>query len=69
MQSSVEKTVNDKINIKLKINPTENLEEQVKELLGKRYFPRFRYQLNFLAKFIKHINGEEQRFHKWVKSV
>ena len=38
------------------------------EVLSRRYFPRFKYQLKCLAKFIKHINGEEIVFHEWIES-
>ena len=56
--SAVEKIVNEKKTYnKLKVNPTENFVEQGSELLSKRYFPRFKYQLSYLAKFTKHING------------
>ena len=54
--------------IKMKINPTENLENRIKELISKRYFPRFKYQLSYLAKFSKIINGEEEVFKRWIKS-
>ena len=54
--------------IKLKINPTSNLEDHINELLNKRYFPRFKYQLSYLAKFSKIINGEEEVFKRWIKS-
>ena len=37
--------------IKLKVNPTENFEQNVNELLSKNYFPR--YKLSYLAKFSK----------------
>ena len=62
-----EKTYN-----KLRVNPTgtasENLEHHINELLDKNYFPRYKYQLSYLAKFSKIDNGEENVFHKWVKS-
>ena len=62
--------------IKLRVNPTgeatrthsENLEHHINELLDKNYFPRYKYQLSYLAKFSKYINREEVVFHKWVKS-
>ena len=60
--------VNENTYIKLKINPTENLENRIKELISKRYFPRFKYQLSYLAKFSKIINGEEEVFKRWIKS-
>ena len=59
----------------MKVNPTENLEHNINELISKRYFPRFKYQLSFLAKFIKTVtqsafgNGEEEVvFRRWIKS-
>ena len=60
--------VNENTYIKLKVNPTENLENRIKELISKRYFPRFKYQLSYLAKFSKIINGEEEVFKRWIKS-
>ena len=38
------------------------------ELLNKRFFPRYKYQLSYLAKFSKTVNGEEEVFKRWVKS-
>ena len=38
--------VNENTYIKLKIDPTENLEYLINDLLSKRYFPRFKYQLS-----------------------
>ena len=54
--------------IKLKVNPTENLEYRIDELKSKRYFPRFKYQISYLARFTKIVNGEEQVFKRWVQS-
>ena len=53
---------------KPKINPTENLEEQNINLLKTNFFPRYKFQLSYLAKFSKIVNGEEV-FKRWVKSV
>ena len=63
----VEIIVNQKLYIKLKINPTSNLEYQKKELVSKSYFPRFKYQLSYLAKLSKIVNGEE-KFKRWIQS-
>ena len=60
--------INENTYIKLKINPTENLEHRINELISKRYFPRFKYQLSYLAKFSKIVNGEEEVFKRWIKS-
>ena len=60
--------INENTYIKLKVNPTENLEHRINELKSKRYFPRFKYQLSYLAKFSKIINGEEEVFKRWIKS-
>ena len=60
--------MNENTYIKLKINPTENLEHRINELTSKRYFPRFKYQLSYLAKFSKIINGEKEVFKRWIKS-
>ena len=54
--------------IKLKVKPTENLEHNINELLSKKYFPRYKYQLSYLAKFSKIVNGEEEVFKRWIKS-
>ena len=59
--------MNERTYIKLKINPTENLEEQINNLLRTNFFPRYKFQLIYLAKFSKIINGEEV-FKRWVKS-
>ena len=70
----VEVIVNEKTYIKLRVNPTgeatrtQDLEHHLNELLDKNYFSRYKYQLSYLAKFSKYINGEEVVFHKWVKS-
>ena len=66
--TGVEIIVNEKTYIKLRVNPTNHLEEQINDLLNKNYFPRYKFQLSYLAKFSKIVNGEENVFHKWVKS-
>ena len=70
--NGVEIIMNENTYIKLKINPTSNLEHHINELLNKNYFPRYKYQLSYLAKFIKTVtfgNGEEEVvFKKWIKS-
>ena len=53
--------------IKLKVNPTENLDYTINELLSKNYFLRCKYQLSYFAKFSKIVNGEEV-FKRWIKS-
>ena len=54
----VEVIVNEKTYIKLKVNPTgvasQNLEKEINDLLSENYFPRYKYQLSYLAKFIKY---------------
>ena len=64
--------MNEKTYIKLKVNPTNvashHLEEQINDLLNKNYFPRYKFQLSYLAKFSKIVNDEEVVFHKWAKS-
>ena len=60
--------VNENTYIKLKVTSTENLEHRINELISKRYFPRFKYQLSYLANFSKIINGEEEVFKRWKKS-
>ena len=68
----VEIIMNENTYIKLKINPTSNLEGHINELLNKKFFPRYKYQLNYLAKSIKTVtfgNGEEEVvFKRWIKS-
>ena len=70
--TNIEIIVNEKTYIKLRVNPTNHLEEQINDLLNKNYFPRYKFQLSYLAKFSKIVNGqsfaEEVVFHKWVKS-
>ena len=70
--NGVEVSVNEKTYIKLRVNPTgvasQNLEHHVNELLDKNYFPRYKYQSSYLAKFSKIVNGEENEFHKWLES-
>ena len=60
--------MNEKTYNKLRVNPTNHLEEQINDSLNKNYFSRYKFQLSYLAKFSKYINGEEVVFHKWVKS-
>ena len=66
--------MNEKTYVKLRVNPTgkatrtQDLEHHINELLNKNNFPRYKYQLSYLAKFSKYINGEEVVFRKWVKS-
>ena len=64
--------MNENTYIKLKVNPTENLEHNINKVLNKNYFPRYKYQLSYLAKFIKTVtfgNGEEEVvFKRWIKS-
>ena len=66
--TNVEIIVNEETYIKLRVNPTNHLEEQINDLLNKNYFPRYKFQLSYLAKFSKIVSGEEVVFHKWVKS-
>ena len=66
--NGVEIIMNENTYIKLKINPTSNLEDHINELLNKNYFPRYKYQLSYLAKFSKIVNGEEEVFKRWIKS-
>ena len=66
--TEVEIIMNERTYIKLKINPDENLEHNINDLLSKSYFPQFKYQLGYSAKFIKHINGEQETFKRWIKS-
>ena len=64
--------MNEKTYIKLRVNPTgtQDLEHHINELLNKKYFSRYKYQLSYLAKFSKIVNvqgfAEEIVFHKWV---
>ena len=46
--NNVELIVSENTYIKGKINPTENLEHHINELLSKNYFPRYKYQLSYL---------------------
>ena len=62
-----EETYN-KLRVNLTGTASENLEHHINELLDKNYFPGYKYQLSYLAKFSKIVNGEENVFHKWVKS-
>ena len=66
--TNIEIIVNEKTYIKLRVNPTNHLEEQINDLLKTSFFPRYKFQLSYLAKFSKIVNGEENVFHKWVKS-
>ena len=70
--TNIEIIVNEKTYIKLRVNPTNHLEEQINDLLKTSFFPRYKFQLSYLAKFSKIVNGqsfaEEVVFHKWVKS-
>ena len=66
--NGVEIIMNENTYIKLKVNPTEKLEHNINDLLSKNYFPRFKYQLSYLAKFSKIVNGEEEVFKRWIKS-
>ena len=47
--TGVEIIVNEKTYIKLRVNPTNHLEEQIYDLLNKNYFPRYKFQLSYLA--------------------
>ena len=66
--NGVEIIMNENTYIKLKVNTTENLEHRINELLSKNYFPRFKYQLSYLAKFSKIVNEEEEVYKRWIKS-
>ena len=68
LSNGVEITVKENTYIKLKVNPTKNLEYRINELLNERFFPRYKYQLSYLAKFSKIVNGEVELFKRWVKS-
>ena len=67
-QSGVEIIINEKRYNKLRVNPTNHLEEQINDSLNKNYFSRYKFQLSYLAKFSKYFNGEEVVFHNWVES-
>ena len=54
---------------KLKVNPTENLEHDINETISTRYFPRFKFQVSYLARHTKKVNGEEEVFKRWIKSI
>ena len=60
--------VNEKTYIKLKVNTTNHLEEQIDNLLRNIFFPRYKFQLSYLAKFSKIVNGQEEVFNRWIKS-
>ena len=64
--------MNEKTYIKLRVNPTgvawQNLEHHKNELLEQNYLSRYKYQVSYLAKFSKIFIGEQNVFHKWVKS-
>ena len=64
----VELIMNETAHIKLKINPTENLEYHINDLLSENYFPRCKFQLSYLAKFSKIVNGKERVFKRWIQS-
>ena len=66
--NGIEIIMNENTYIKLKVNPTENLEHNINDLISKNYFPRYKYQLSYLAKFSKIVNGEEEVFKRWIKS-
>ena len=66
--TNAEIIVNEKTYSKLRVNPTNHLEEQINDLLNKNYFPRYKFQLSYSAKFSKIVKVEENVFHKWVKS-
>ena len=66
--NGIEIIMNENTYIKLKVNPAENLEHNINDLLSKNYFPRYKYQLRYLAKFSKIVNGEEEVFKRWIKS-
>ena len=53
--------------MKLEVNPNDNLEHHMNDLLSGSYFPRYKHQLSYLANFSKYSNGERNVFHKWVK--
>ena len=47
--------VNENTYIKLKVNPTENLEHDINELLSTNYFLRYKHHLSYLAKLSKKL--------------
>ena len=66
--SGVELIMNENTYIKLKINPTENLEEQINNLLRTNFFPRYIFQLGYLAKISKIVNEEPEIYKRWIRS-
>ena len=62
--SQVKVIVNEETYNKLKIKPTDSLEEQIDELLSKIDFPRYKFEVSCLAKTSTFLNGEEHLFHK-----
>ena len=56
--------VNEKTYIKYKIY--DNFEQQIEDILSQKIFPKFKYQVSYLAKFTKPINNEI--FKRWIKS-
>ena len=66
--NNVELIVKERTIIKHKVNPTHNLEEQINNLLRTNFFPRYKFQLSYIAKFSKIVIGEDEVFKRWVKS-
>ena len=56
--------VNENTYIKYKIY--DNFEQQIEDILSQKIFPKFKYQVSYLAKFTKQINNII--FRRWVKS-
>ena len=52
----------------MRINLTENLKNHFDEQQTKAHFPRDTLQLNYFRKVSNFFIGEEQVFHKWLKS-
>ena len=58
----VDVIVNEKSYNKLKVNPTENIEHHINDLPIEHYFSRYKYQLNYLAKFSKRKSSQNNPF-------
>ena len=58
--------VKEKTYIKYKIY--DNFEEEIPKILSQPFFPRFKYQVSYLAKFTKSTNEKEETFNRWIQT-
>ena len=49
-------------------NNLQDLEQQTKDILSQKMFPKIEIQVTSSAKFVEYFNGKEEVINRWMKS-